>query len=63
MCDASLYVMPSYYFQNKLLPYVCSVTSAREFIRRYRKSKDSGNVPMLASACPGQYVFMYSRNV
>ena len=27
--------------------------SAREFLRRYRKTKDSGNVPMLASACPG----------
>lgn len=27
--------------------------SAREFLRRYKKTKDSGNVPMLASACPG----------
>jgi len=27
--------------------------SAREFLRRYRKSKEVGSLPMLASACPG----------
>ncbi|XP_065909503.1 cytosolic Fe-S cluster assembly factor narfl-like [Dysidea avara] len=29
------------------------IESAREFLRRYRKSKEVGSIPMLASACPG----------
>ena len=35
-------------------PFLCCSASGKEFVHRFRSRDSPGNVPMLASACPGK---------
>ena len=43
-----------------LFLFLDSSGSGREFVRRFRSCDSPGNIPMLASACPGQKYYALS---